>query len=240
MEALKFFVAILPIFILAVYIYIHDKEKEPTSLLVMSFVCGMLICIPCIFVENTLSNVFSFLSGSLIKNLLYIILCIGFVEEGYKFLTTFLITRNNKEVNYTFDPIVYSTFVALGFAFFENIIYLRSVELTSMVLRAFTAVPVHISCGILMGYFLSLSKQPKQNVIKNLFLSCFTPTFIHSLYNFYLVYVANVIRLNFDKASSNQIIYTLLILILAVLFLTSNYVLSTSAERDKKIKRNVK
>ena len=44
----------------ALYVYVHDKEKEPTSLLISAFVFGILIAIPCIYVEGALSRTLSY------------------------------------------------------------------------------------------------------------------------------------------------------------------------------------
>jgi RsiW-degrading membrane proteinase PrsW (M82 family) len=165
MDGIKIFLAILPVFIFALYVYIHDNEKEPTNMLIKAFVFGMLIAIPCIYVESALSSAFYFLQKSYITSLLYVFLVIALVEEGYKFLATYILFYHDKNVNYTFDMIVYTTFLGLGFAFFENIIYLRSLPIASVILRGFTAVPVHLSCGIIMGYYSSLMKTDKKNVI---------------------------------------------------------------------------
>ena len=54
MDVLKFFVAILPLFVLGLYIYVHDKEKEPTSLLIASFIVGALIVLIIVVVVVTM------------------------------------------------------------------------------------------------------------------------------------------------------------------------------------------
>lgn len=162
MEGIKFFLAILPVFVFGLYVYIHDTEKEPTHMLIKAFVFGMLIAIPCMYVESALSSSLYFLQKSYITSFLYVLIVIALVEEGYKFLATYILFYHDKNVNYTFDMIVYTTFLGLGFAFFENIIYLKTLPLSSVILRGFTAVPVHLSCGIIMGYFTSLMKTNKR------------------------------------------------------------------------------
>ena len=236
MDGIKIFLAILPVFIFALYVYIHDNEKEPTNMLIKAFVFGMLIAIPCIYVESALSSAFYFLQKSYITSLLYVFLVIALVEEGYKFLATYILFYHDKNVNYTFDMIVYTTFLGLGFAFFENIIYLRSLPIASVILRGFTAVPVHLSCGIIMGYYSSLMKTDKKNFKTNLLKSLLIPISIHAFYNYYLVYISSLIRKLFTHNQSVMIIYSLLILLLGCLFLTVHYILSKCSLEDKKIK----
>jgi RsiW-degrading membrane proteinase PrsW (M82 family) len=238
MEGIKFFLAILPVFIFALYVYVHDKEKEPTNLLISSFVFGVLIAIPCMYVEGSLSTLFSFLQKSYVSSLLYVIICIGLVEEGYKFLASYIIFYPNENVNYTFDMIVYTSFIGLGFSFFENLMYLSSykISLSSVILRAFTAVPVHLSCGIIMGYYLSHVKSQIKPVWKSVLKAIFIPVLIHSLYNYYLIYISTIIKRLFEPNKAIIITYSLLVLILACLFLAVHYVLYKSSIEDKKIR----
>ncbi len=236
MEGIKIFLAILPVFVFALYVYIHDTEKEPTHMLIKAFVFGMLIAIPCMYVESALSSSLYFLQKSYITSFLYILIVIALVEEGYKFLATYILFYHDKNVNYTFDMIVYTTFLGLGFAFFENIIYLKTLPLSSVILRGFTAVPVHLSCGIIMGYYASLMKTNKKNFKKNLLKALLIPILIHGFYNYYLVYISTLIRKLFNYNQSIMITYSLLILLLGCLFLSVHYVLSKCSLEDKKIK----
>ena len=236
MEGIKFFLAILPVFVFALYVYVHDKEKEPTDLLISSFIFGILIAIPCIYVESALTDTFSFLQKSYITSFIYVFISIALVEEGYKFLATYIVYYPNKNVNYTFDMIVYTSFLGLGFSFFENIVYLKTVSLTSIILRAFTAIPVHLSCGIIMGYYLSQMKTSIKGNWKPTLKAILVPVLIHTFYNYYLVYITNIFKRLFDTNKAIIVTYSLLVLILGCLFLIVHYVLYKSSVEDKKIK----
>ena len=89
----------------------------------------------------------------------------------------------------------YSTFVSLGFACFENILYVFSEGFGVAVQRAFLAVPGHACDGMFMGYFLGLSKMgllygDKKKQKTNLILSLVVPTISHGIYD-YLLFVNN-------------------------------------------------
>jgi RsiW-degrading membrane proteinase PrsW (M82 family) len=236
MEGIKFFLAILPVFIFALYVYVHDKEKEPTDLLISSFIFGILIAIPCMYVEGALTSALSFLQKSYITSLIYVFLTIALIEEGYKFLASYIVYYPNKQVNYSFDMIVYTAFLGLGFSFFENIVYLKTVSLSSIILRAFTAVPVHLSCGIIMGYYLSKLKSSKKGRLKPFLKALFIPVLIHTFYNYYLIYITNIFKRLFDPNKAIIVTYSLLVLILGCLFLVVHYILYKSSIEDKKIK----
>ena len=100
----------------------------------------------------------------------------------------------NKEFDEIYDIIIYSVFVALGFAAFENILYVLGNEtieasITTGVLRAILAVPGHACDGLFMGYYLSLAKiselqNQKEESKKYLLKSLLIPTILHGTYDF--------------------------------------------------------
>ena len=60
-------------------------------------------------------------------------------------------------LNEPLDGIVYGTAAALGFASFENFIYLRwNGDYEILLFRAFTSTLLHVGCSGLLGYFLGL------------------------------------------------------------------------------------
>ena len=55
---------------------------------------------------------------------IYVFLFVALIEEGSKFLMTYILGYNNKEFDEVYDMIVDASFVSLGFAFYENLIYI--------------------------------------------------------------------------------------------------------------------
>jgi len=62
-------------------------------------------------------------------------------------------TWNDPNFNYRFDGVVYAVFVSLGFAAYENILYVFNYGLSTALLRAVSAVPAHMSFAVVMGVF---------------------------------------------------------------------------------------
>ena len=85
-------------------------------------------------------------------------LIVALVEEFSKFIFVRGILYKNKNFNEPFDGIVYAVMVSMGFATFENILYIVDDGIQTAILRMFTAVPAHASFAVLMGYYLGKAK----------------------------------------------------------------------------------
>ena len=121
-------VAILPIILLGKYIYNKDKNKEPNSLLIKLFISGIFSCLLTLAVTTIFSILFPFINKdpttmNFIEFTLYVFIFIALIEECLKWVMTYLIGYKSKEFDEVYDIIVYATFTALGFATFENLLY---------------------------------------------------------------------------------------------------------------------
>ncbi|MDE5587080.1 MAG: PrsW family intramembrane metalloprotease [Bacilli bacterium] len=189
------YLAILPSVIIGYLIYRLDKvEKEPVIELIKALFLGVGSAVLAIFlsylfgiIKIEVSNVTTF-PGLFC----YAIIGVALVEEGCKWLCTFLLLRKNKNYNYLFDGIVYAVFVSLGFATIENIIYSLMGGLESIIIRDVLTVPAHAFFGVFMGYYLSFAKSSKlQKKEKEahtfLFLSIMIPILLHGFFDFLLL-----------------------------------------------------
>lgn len=188
-------VALGPIFVILIYIYIRDKyEKEPWGLLVKTFIAGALITLPIIFVEDILSAFAVNLEG--LWNAAYTAFIVaGFTEELFKYLVVFLFILKNSNFNERFDGIVYAVFVSLGFAAVENILYVYNYGMNTGLLRAITAVPAHALFGIVMGFYFGKSLFNSRK--KYLFLALTIPILLHGIYDFLLMSGKEILLLLF-------------------------------------------
>ena len=185
-------ISILPVYLVGLYIYKKDKNKEPKKLLKKLFILGMVSCVPAAFVEILLGKPFG--SEELMSTwtlFIYVLLTIAFVEELFKWLIVYLLSYNHDAFDEQYDVIVYAVFVSLGFACFENIFYVLDSGISVALLRAFTAIPGHAADAVLMGYYFGLAKlaginNNKKLCRKNLFLSIIVPTVVHAIYDFCL------------------------------------------------------
>jgi len=179
-------IAIAPVAIILFYIYNKDKyDKEPLRFIFKMMIFGGLICIPAALMELILSGPLLGDGSRLSQVFIYSFVGIGLVEEGFKYMVLKRITWKSVYFNERFDGIVYGVAVSLGFAAFENILYVIGGGMSIGILRAFTAVPMHAVLGVLMGVAYGKAKFDEAGPRALLFKSLAIPTFYHGLYDFF-------------------------------------------------------
>ena len=186
-------ISILPIIIIAYYVYSKDFDKEPTHLLIKLLIGGVLSVIPAVFIEFLVDDIFpsvDFMTKA--QFAVYIFVDIAFVEEVFKWFIVYIFSFNSKDFDYVYDGVVYACFTSLGFAAVENVLYVTgSGNIGTGLLRAFISVPAHACFGIIMGILLAKAKKEfiKRNDLISaiaLFLSITLPSFLHALFDYLL------------------------------------------------------
>lgn len=229
MKIILFILAVIPVLILSIYIYSNDREKEPKLLLLKLFGCGILSSLFIFLFSYLLFEFFpdfkiDLYNFNFIKYFIYSFLLVSFVEEGCKWLSTRFVGYTSKHFDEAYDIIVYSSFVALGFAFVENIMYVFNYGIGAAILRAIISVPGHLSFGIMMGYYMLLAKlsKNKKDYRKYMICSFIFPLLIHGSYDFLLLF--------------NNIYLLVILLILLFIFYIFSYIkIKTVIEIKKKI-----
>ena len=193
---LLLFIASLPIILMCMYIYKKDYDKEPSYLLKKLFIYGALSIVPIIILELLTSKISVLDTKNFLSLFINVFICVGLIEEGAKWVIVNKSVYNDIEFNHAYDAIVYCVFASLGFALIENILYVYQEGITIGLLRAITTIPAHTFNGVLMGYFLGLSKSDdinkKYNDSKhNMFLSLFIPVLTHTIYD-YLIFLEDL------------------------------------------------
>lgn len=194
MRMVLFLLAVIPVLILGLYIYNKDIEKEPKVLLLKLFGLGILSSVFVFIFSYLLFRYFpnfriELYDFNYIKYFMYSFILVSFVEEGCKWLSTRFVGYNSKYFDEPYDIIVYSSFVALGFAFLENIMYVFNYGVGAAILRATISVPGHLSFGIMMGYYMLLAKLSKNKKKSRKYMICsfVFPVLIHGSYDFLLL-----------------------------------------------------
>ena len=201
--------SILPSLVLGFIIYKKDKvEKEPVYLLVRLVLGGILAIFLTLvisaFIPIGLEN---FANINLFTSFLYVFATIGLIEEFSKWVFLRAFTWNSKEFDHIYDAVVYAVFIALGFATFENILYVFTAYfreasfqtgLQTGIYRCFLSVPGHAFFGAYMGYYYGLAKQAmllgKTKLYeKNIRRSILVPAVIHGIFDVLLMYETDVI-----------------------------------------------
>lgn len=183
--------AIIPAIFLMRYIYKHDTiEKEPASLLGSLVLCGVGAAL--------VASVLEWL-GELILDItlsprspyylvVFAFVVVAAVEEGAKLFFLHKRTWNDWNFTHLFDGVVYSAFVSLGFAAYENIRYVFSYGLSVALPRALFAIPGHLGFSVFMGIFYGRAKLCENRGSKtgkhiNLLLGYLSAVCLHGFYD---------------------------------------------------------
>ena len=181
--------AIIPVAALCFFVYMKDKNKEPKGLLAGIFFLGFFSVIPILVCELLFDYIFPMKNAhGFISIFLSVLFGVALYEESFKWLITKFLGYNNKSFDEVYDVIVYSVFASLGFACFENIMYVLQNGLGNAFLRAVLSVPGHTCFAISMGYFFSKAKVGEINGNKkvynrNMVLSIIVPIILHTFYD---------------------------------------------------------
>ncbi len=179
------------IFLICFVLYTDRKSKEPTKNIIICLLSGILTIAVASYLENL---VMPFFSNSVILTYVW-----AFIEEFSKIAIFFLFIFDNKHYDDIYDGVVYMMLIALSFAGLENIMYAFSESTISSsislaLMRDFTTVPLHVICGIVIGFFISLGSFSKDKTKKyiNFGLAVLIPSFIHGTFNVLMNLLGNL------------------------------------------------
>lgn len=200
MTIILLILSIAPVAFFAYQIYKRDFDKEPGSILVKLFCSGVGSAFLTLFITLILQTVVPFFGYDtanldIIELIPYVFIGIALIEEFSKWIFVYKLEYNDNEFNHLYDGIVYAAFVSLGFACFENILYVMQSGVQTAIVRALLAIPGHLCDGIMMGYYLSMAKlalcnNNKTLSKKNIILSLLIPTLAHGVYD-YLIFASD-------------------------------------------------
>ncbi len=183
--------AVIPAVLLMIRVYRSDRlEREPAGLLLGLVLRGVLATVLALIAEQIGEAVLAFFldESSLLYRLLLCFVVVGCSEEGAKLLLLKARTWRSPSFDCQFDGVVYSVFVSLGFALWENIGYVLMYGLGTALLRAVTAVPGHACFGVFMGMWYSTARRYAnagwQDQSKNCLRKAFyIPVLLHGCYD---------------------------------------------------------
>jgi RsiW-degrading membrane proteinase PrsW (M82 family) len=178
--------ALAPGLAICLFIYYQDKhDREPTKLLIMSFLLGALSIVPAILATIGIKKIFNLdntYNAPDLDQLYYAFMAVALSEELSKFIVLRSFAYPKKAFDEPFDGITYSVMISMGFATIENFLYLYYDEGISIgIHRMFTAVPAHASFAVVMGYYVGLSKFSHKNYPQ--WVGLLAAIILHGLYD---------------------------------------------------------
>jgi len=186
---ITFSFAVIPAFVLLGYYYRKDALKpEPKRLVGKIFLIGILSVVPAIILEliiGVFQPVFNIIP--LLGTLFKAFIAAALVEEWIKLQVVKRFAYRNTAFDEVSDGIVYTIVASLGFACFENVMYVMDGGIRVALLRAVTSIPLHAFAAGIMGYYIGLSKFADPGLKKRLMRKgLFIAVAIHGLYDFFI------------------------------------------------------
>ncbi len=211
-------ITVLPsIFLFSLIMYSDRKSKEPKTMILLALLSGLFtICISLLIDKYILrSNFFNELFSTYNVLNLTRISILALVEEFAKLTALYVFISHNKAYDDIYDGFVYSSIIALSFALIETFLYVIKEDTYTMMsslalLRNFTTIPLHITCGIVMGYYVSISKfsRNKEKKYTLLLKGLLIPMIVHTTYNIFFSVISE---------TNSAMMYNLIIISLFVL-----------------------
>ncbi len=183
------FLSVLPAALLIIFIYRQDKyQKEPFKSLFKAFFGGMLSVVFTIVTVRIIDYTIG-LIPYLNQTVFYdSFITAGIPEELCKFLVFMIFIWNDKNFDEYFDGIVYASFISLGFATVENIMYVMPGGIGTGIVRALISVPAHFLFGVILGYFLSLAKFNSDKKGRYIIIGLLIAMAAHGLFDWLLMF----------------------------------------------------
>jgi protease PrsW len=186
-------IALAPVVVIFTSVFMLDQyDREPIKLLVLSFILGVVIALPVVLAELGMTALFHLSDDGMawLPTALLAFVVVALPEEGFKFLILRSYAYPKKDFNEPYDGIMYAVAISMGFAGIENILYVLDGDMSTGILRAFTAVPAHGAFAHLMGYFMGKAKFAETSGKRvGLMLTGLSLAILaHGAYDFFLMY----------------------------------------------------
>lgn len=187
-----FIFGFLPSIIWLLYYLKKDNEPEPKSMLLKTFIYGMLVAVPVAILEIIILKTFNFLFlPGFFLTILNIFIGVALIEEVMKYFVVKQKVIKHPAFDEPVDAMIYMLVAGLGFAAVENILillYLNSLFEIFIIssLRFLGATFLHALCSANIGYFLALRIFYKKSL--KLFISglCIS-ILLHGIYNYSII-----------------------------------------------------
>lgn len=163
-------------------------HPEPRSLVILSFLCGMLVVLFALTAEQWV--------WGLTSNMTLVIIGWAVIEETFKFIASYFGALRNRENDEPIDSLIYLITAALGFAALENTLFLAgSVKTGGLlqgldlgVLRFVGASLVHVVSSGTLGFFLALGFYKRGSVKKvDALIGLVAAITLHVLFNLFIL-----------------------------------------------------
>ncbi|MCK4758780.1 MAG: PrsW family intramembrane metalloprotease [Candidatus Aminicenantes bacterium] len=173
------------------YLYYKDRfQPEPIRNLGITYILGLIAAYACMKFYGLLPLVgipddpSALMETQSLEYFFYSLGVIGLVEELFKFLPFLFIILRLKAFDEMIDGIVYASTIALGFASFENIYYLKYLEGFELFGRAFASPLTHTIFSSIWGYTVGKARIHGKSLFKASLIGLSIAALVHGVFDF--------------------------------------------------------
>ncbi|WP_217585415.1 glutamic-type intramembrane protease PrsW [Lentibacillus saliphilus] len=173
--------SLAPAIALMSFFYLKDKYAEPLPLIIKMFLWGVLVVFPIMFLQYAIGQ-----EGWVENEFFQSFIVASFSEEFFKWFIFMYMIYHHAEFDTHYDGIVYAVAISLGFATFENVLYLMTNGIEYAVTRALFPVSSHALFGVIMGYYFGKAKMNATYKKSHITMALLFPFILHGTYNYIL------------------------------------------------------
>jgi RsiW-degrading membrane proteinase PrsW (M82 family) len=173
------------------YLYYKDRyQPEPLRTVGLAYLLGIgagWFCLRAYLLLEWLglpSDPFALAAADRGIFLAYCVVVIGLLEEVCKLLPMVLVIIRLREFDERLDGFIYASCIALGFATYENLFYLPSMEGGYLWGRALASPLIHTMFSSIWGYTLATAVVEKRSVMAALVAGVGIAAILHGFYDF--------------------------------------------------------
>lgn len=190
-ELLMLVAAGAPALLLLHYFHRLDLFPEPDEIINRTFLLGIGAVLPVIAFVLIVDVILPGPRTAFGHALYMATIASAIPEEAIKFLILYYYVSRVSAFDEPMDGLVYGATASLGFAFFENVLYVLGAGddwLTVAIVRGLLAVPSHGLAGVIMGFYFGRAHFEPERRRLDYVLALLIPTALHAAYNFPLFY----------------------------------------------------
>ena len=114
----------------------------------------------------------------------YAVLAIGPIEELSKLLPFVVVVLHFKAFDEPLDGLIYASFIGLGYAFAENLLYLDYLEPHEAIARGFAGPVIHILFASIWAYWITVAWLDRRPILRPALLGLLIASALHGAYDF--------------------------------------------------------
>ncbi len=210
--------ALLPALLWLIFFLREDIHPEPKRLIIYTLSVGALISIPVLATQI----IFQEFSSNFIRNTVFLIIGLAFIEEVFKFLGAYWAINKDSAFDEPIDAMIYMIVVALGFTTVENLFIVASnltpigggslsTTFSTLSLRFIGATLLHTLSSGFVGYFWALGKIKRKTPVY-LILGITLATIIHFIFNYLIL-----------KFQETNLLYPSIFLVISAFFILHDF-----------------